>query len=189
TSGRDYPEPFSTCKMLNTLVVEDCFVTGLYICNSMLTSLTIVSVNSHDNAAYYHKIVLCTPRLSSLNTKGFLVHEISSNCKLLYLEEVNFDVTCSFRDFSRKGLVLVSWMKVLANVTTMTLSSYTIEILNVLLFHHSTRTNLPCFARLNLLKVNLGPLSRITSNKNVFRIVGHLHQYSPPTRIDIIRHA
>ncbi|KAE9610171.1 hypothetical protein Lal_00006039 [Lupinus albus] len=187
TSGSDHSEPFSTCKMLNTLVVEDCFATGLYICNSNLTSLTIVSSNSHDNEAYYQKIVLCTPRLCSLNTKGYLVHEISSNCKLLYLEEVNFDVTCSFRDLSWKGLILVSWMKVLANVTTMTLSSYTIEMLNVLLFCRSSRTNLPCFSRLNLLKVNLGPLSRITSDKDVFRIIGYLLQYSPPTRIDIIR--
>ncbi|CAL0325264.1 unnamed protein product [Lupinus luteus] len=189
TSGNDYPEPFSACKMLNTLVVEDCFEGGLYICNSMLTSLTITEATGHDFQAHYDKIVLCTPRLSSLNTNGYLVYEISSNCNLLDLKEVTFDVTCSFRDFTRKGLVLVSWMKVLANVITMTLSSYAIEMLNVLLFRRSTRNNLPCFSRLELLKVNLGPYSKITSDKDVVRIVGYLLQCSPPTTVDIIRRA
>ncbi|OIW00240.1 hypothetical protein TanjilG_27491 [Lupinus angustifolius] len=189
TSGNGYPEPFSTCQMLNTLVVEDCFVGGLYICNSMLTSLTIVDANSLDLQTHYDKIVLCTPRLSSLNTNGYLVYEISSNCNLLYLKDVKFNVTCSFRDLPRKSLVLVSWMKVLANVTTMTLSSYTIEMLNVLLFRRSTRNSLPCFSRLDLLKVNLGPNSKITSDKDVLRIVGYLLQYSPSTKVDIIRRA
>ncbi|KAE9602704.1 putative F-box domain, leucine-rich repeat domain, L domain-containing protein [Lupinus albus] len=190
TNDNDYAEPFSTCNMLTTLVIANSFEKGLCVNNSTLTSLTINTSHQYDHEeAHSYKIVLSTPRLTSLDTNGYLVYQLSSTCNLLYLEDVNFDVTCSFRNFPSKSLVLITWLHVFTNVTTMTISSKTLEILNVLLFHPSKRTNLPCFNRLKSIKVELGSLSRISSDMEVRRIIEYLLQNSPPTSVNIIRDA
>ncbi|XP_019436421.1 PREDICTED: putative F-box/FBD/LRR-repeat protein At5g22670 [Lupinus angustifolius] len=190
TSDNEYAEPFSTCNMLTTLVIANSFEKGLCVYNSSLTSLSINTSHQYDfEEAHSYKIVLSTPRLSSLDTNGYLVFQLSSTCNLLYLEDVNFDVTCSFRNFPSKTSVLITWLHVFTNVRTMTISSMTLEMLNVLLFHPSKRTNLPCFSRLKSIKVELDSLSRISSDMEVNRIIEYLLHNSPPTSLDIIRHA
>ncbi|CAL0306731.1 unnamed protein product [Lupinus luteus] len=186
SDDNEYAEPFSTCNMLTTLVIANSFEKGLRVYNSSLTSLTISTSHQYDHEeAHSYKIALSTPRLSSLETNGYLVYQLSSTCNLLHLEDVNFDVTCSFRNFPSKSSVLITWLHVFTNVRTMAISSKTLEMLNVLLFHPSKRTNLPCFSRLKSIKVELGSLSRISSDMEVNRIIEYLLENSPPTSVDI----
>ncbi|XP_058757120.1 putative F-box protein At1g58310 [Vicia villosa] len=185
-NGDGCAEPFSNCHMLKNLVLDRCNLhcnaKFLTVSNSSISCLTIGS--TIQEVAY--KIVISTPNLSSLTVMRDLIHEVSA-CNLCFLEEVNIDVEAYFHtNLERTYSVLVSWLQVFANyVQTMTLSSSTLNILNVLLTTDSMISQFPCCARLKLLKLEMKSSSSI-SDEVVSRIVKFLLKKSPLAKVDMI---
>ncbi|OIV88998.1 hypothetical protein TanjilG_07622 [Lupinus angustifolius] len=126
-------EPFSSCSMLNTLVMDHCYLLDatkvIHISNSRLTNLTIRSFRG-DGIAY--EISLSTPNLSVITIKGLPDHKFSSMRNLPDLEKVKIEVSW-YENFPPNHLVLISWLQVFAKVKILTLSWSTIKTLNVLL--------------------------------------------------------
>ncbi|XP_012567365.1 putative F-box protein At1g58310 [Cicer arietinum] len=179
-----FAAPFSNCHMLNTLVLDRCNLHRdakfLTISNSMISCLTIGS--TIQEVAY--KIVLSTPNLNSLTVTRDLIHHVSA-CDLCFLERVYIDVDAYFHtNFERTYSALISWLQALANyVQIMTLSSSTLKILNVL--STSMISQLPCFVRLESLKLKMKSSSNISDEK-VSRIVEFLLQKSPLAKVEMI---
>ncbi|XP_061370116.1 putative F-box/LRR-repeat protein At4g15060 [Gastrolobium bilobum] len=119
SDDNDCVEPFSTCNMLNTLVIQFCYLDFyahvLHISNSNLSSLTI----RHCHA--YYKIALSTPNLTSLTIRGTPILQLSFKCNLSFLDEVYIDASARFErvldiDTRRKrDLVIINLLQVLAN--------------------------------------------------------------------------
>ncbi|TKY60857.1 putative F-box/FBD/LRR-repeat protein [Spatholobus suberectus] len=190
-SDDDCAEPFSTCSLLNTLVIEGCSLRNdakvLRISNSNLSSLTLD--NSCLNTTPQRKIVLSTPNLTSIAVRNNIISnnmifsycQLSSTCNLSLLEQVNIDTTYSLIHYS----VIAGWLQVFSNVKTLTLSTHT---LNVILKHLNLATMEiqppPCFVRLESLKMKMRPYK--IPNEAVKRIVKYLLQNSPLTRVAVI---
>ncbi|XP_061361122.1 F-box/FBD/LRR-repeat protein At1g16930-like [Gastrolobium bilobum] len=187
-SNHDCAEPFSTCKMLNTLVIEGCSlddgVKVLCISNYNLSSLTIC--NNYRLSSFENDIItLSIPNLNSLTIMRAPIYQLSFACNLPFLEEVNID-TSYFTHPHNTDIVFISWLQVLANVKIMTLSCFTLkEILHELLNHSSKTIQPPCFIKLELLKVTKHSFA-IISDDEVIWIVYYLLQNSPLPRIDVI---
>ncbi|RDY02710.1 F-box/FBD/LRR-repeat protein, partial [Mucuna pruriens] len=182
-SDNDYAEPFSTCNMLNTLILQGCSLHKdakfLCISNSNLSSLTIVG--SFEAGAY--RIALSTPNLSSLSVMGHNNHPFSSACNLSFLEEVTID-TVGLTCFQKTDLLIISWLQVLTNVKIMTLSLRALgTILQDLSNPVSMSTVPPCFVQLKSLKVKKESFVDI-SDEQVNRAAEYLLQNSPLARID-----
>ncbi|XP_061358032.1 F-box protein At5g03100-like [Gastrolobium bilobum] len=159
-SDNDCADPFSTCKMLDTLFISSFRlhddVKTLRISNSNLSSLTICY---HLLSSPPYKIVISTPNVNSLTVMGL--------------------------DIS-KDLVILNWLKVLANVKIMTLTSDTLSILlSDLSKSGSTSTQPPCFVRLEALKVKMQSSAKLL-DEEVNRIVKYLLQNFPLARVDFI---
>ena len=122
TSDDGRAEPFSACNMLDTLVIICCYLQDnaqvLCISNSNVSSLTVGSNYVYDEAHSY-KVVLCTPKLTSLTASGRPTFNAPSTHNLPFLEEVNIDYTYYYRP--HEDSVLISWLQLLANVQIMTL--------------------------------------------------------------------
>jgi len=129
-SESDCAEPFSSCHMLDTLVLDRFNlhqgVKFLCICNSNLSSLTIGS--TIQEAPY--KFALSTPNLRYLNVMRDPLHQLSA-CRLCYLEQVSIDCEAYFHThFERTYSALIGLLQVLADyVKIMILSSSTLKIL------------------------------------------------------------
>ncbi|XP_014502325.1 putative F-box protein At3g44060 [Vigna radiata var. radiata] len=87
-------EPFSSCLLLNSLVLMGCSLTNpakvLSISNSNLSRLTM---NRFSEVMKY-KIVLSTPNLTHLTIRSWMkIHELSSTCDLALLEEANIETS------------------------------------------------------------------------------------------------
>ncbi|XP_027358434.1 putative FBD-associated F-box protein At5g22720 isoform X2 [Abrus precatorius] len=182
----DCAEPFSSCHMLNTLVLDRCNLHHntkfLCISNSNLSSLTIG--NTIQEATF--KIVLSTPNLRSLSVMRDPIHQLST-CNLSVLEQVNIDVEAYFHThFEKTHLALITLLQLLADyVKILILSSSTLKILNVLSTPGSMITQIPCFVQLKSVKLIMKPSSNI-SDEGVSRIVDYLLQKSPGAKVDII---
>ncbi|RZB92019.1 F-box protein isoform E [Glycine soja] len=182
----DCAEPFSTCHVLNTLVLDRCNLHHgakfLCICNSNLSSLTIGSTTQETP----YKFVLSTPNLRSLSVMRDPIHQLSA-CDLSFLEQVNIDVEAYFNaHFQRTHLALISLLQVLADyVKTMILSSSTLKILNGLSTSGSMITQIPCFVQLKSLKLKMKSSSSI-SDEGVSRIVEYLLKKCPLAKVDVI---
>ncbi|KAG4991603.1 hypothetical protein JHK87_025060 [Glycine soja] len=186
TAGEgDCAEPFSTCHVLNTLVLDRCNLHHgakfLCICNSNLSSLTIGSTTQETP----YKFVLSTPNLRSLSVMRDPIHQLSA-CDLSFLEQVNIDVEAYFNaHFQRTHLALISLLQVLADyVKTMILSSSTLKILNGLSTSGSMITQIPCFVQLKSLKLKMKSSS--ISDEGVSRIVEYLLKKCPLAKVDVI---
>ncbi|OIW08015.1 hypothetical protein TanjilG_20116 [Lupinus angustifolius] len=178
TSDNGCAEPFSKCKVLNTLGIELCSVQNdaklLCITNSNLSSLTFGTSYAKEES---YKVSLCTPKLSSLTTNGYPVHEISSTCKLPFLEEGNI-LFNYFDDFPRSSSLLMGWLKVFANVKRMKLSSRALKIINDLSNQGSMTIQPPCFVKMKSLTVEMYPYAHLSTDE-VRKTVECLLQNSP----------
>ncbi|XP_006587333.2 uncharacterized protein [Glycine max] len=179
----DYAEPFSTCNVLNTLILDGCSLHKdakfLSISNSSLSSLTISG--SFEGGAY--KIALSTPNLSSLTVTGHNNHTISSACNLSFLEEVTID-TLGYTLFPNTDLLIISWLQVLTNVKILRLYSGTLlTILRDISNPVSVSTQPPCFVQLKSLILANQPSADISFDQ-LKRAVEYLLQNSPQRRID-----
>ncbi|KAK2425180.1 F-box/FBD/LRR-repeat protein [Trifolium repens] len=122
TSDNGYAEPFSTCYMLNKLAIMCCQLEddaqGLCISNSKVSNLAIGTL-SHSNI---HKVILCTPKLTSLTINGTPpIFPAPYTYNLTLLEELKFD--CRFGDTMGED-ILISWLYLLAKVKIMTQFQY-----------------------------------------------------------------
>ncbi|KAK7315010.1 hypothetical protein VNO77_33542 [Canavalia gladiata] len=185
-SEDDCAEPFSSCHMLQTLVLDRCNLHQdakfLCISNSNLSSLSIGS--TIQEATY--QIVLSTPNLRSLTVMRDPIHQLST-CNLTVLEQVNIDIEAYFHShFEKTHLAVITLLRMLADyVKIMILSSSTLKILNVLSTPGSMLAQIPCFAQLKSLKLKMKPSSNI-SDEGVNRVVEYLLQKSPVAKVDII---
>ncbi|XP_061371124.1 putative F-box/LRR-repeat protein At4g15060 [Gastrolobium bilobum] len=181
-SDNNCADPFSTCLMLNTLVIKDCTlhrdIKVFSISNSKLSSLTICN----ELSGPAHKLVLSVPNLSSLAILHAPIHQIFYACNLSLIKEINIDAVFP----RKKDSVIISWLQVLANVKIMTLSSSILYIIQIVLSNPvSMRTQPPCFVRLESLKVKMYS-SACLCYQQVSRAVTYLLQNSPLARVDII---
>jgi len=117
-------EPFSTCNMLNTLVIIGCRLQDdtqtLCISNSNVSSLTLAWI-------HMHKVVICTPKLTSLTISGLLnpTFQVPSEYNLPFLEEVNIDYSFLYKP--DESLVMISWLQLFDKVKIMTLGFDTLK--------------------------------------------------------------
>ncbi|CAJ2661100.1 unnamed protein product [Trifolium pratense] len=183
SSDNGYAEPFSTCNMLNKLVIFACKLQddaqGLCISNSKLSNLAIGTMNRRSNI---HKVILCTPKLKSLTIIGIPpIFPAPSTCSLTnLLEELKFD--CMYGSTMGED-ILISWLHLIAKVNIMTLS-YKILKLMILKNNSSMRAQLPSFVKLKSLKVEAYPWK---CDDRIREMVSYLLQNSPPpATFDII---
>nr|KYP41947.1 Putative F-box/LRR-repeat protein At4g13965 family [Cajanus cajan] len=132
TAGdNDCAEPFSSCKLLKTLFLNECSLHDdakrLWISNSSLAKLTL-----HHSFTETYKLVLSTPNLSFLSVTGNIrscYGEVSSTCNLSFLEEGNIGARYS---------IMSNWLQLFANVKKLTLFGIGMEnILSVRYFHNA----------------------------------------------------
>ncbi|KAH1229352.1 putative F-box/FBD/LRR-repeat protein [Glycine max] len=178
-------EPFTTCNLLNTLVLEYCFLHNdakiLFISNSNLSSLKLMDLKIRDT--FQHKVVLSTPNLSSLTVcffeaSSFTIQPLSSTCNLSCLEEGTINIAT---DISHP--VLLGWLQVFTNVKILTLSYGTLKLILKDLSNLATMgSQPPCFVRLESLKVVTNQF-RVISDEEVNKAVEYLLQNSPLIRV------
>ncbi|KAG4983235.1 hypothetical protein JHK87_027984 [Glycine soja] len=166
-------EPFTTCNLLNTLVLKYCFLHNdakiLFISNSNLSSLKLVDLKIRDT--FQHKVVLSTPNLSSLTVcffeaSSFTIQPLSSTCNLSCLEEGTINIAT---DISHP--VLLGWLQVFTNVKILTLSYGTLKLILKDLSNLATMgSQPPCFVRLESLKVVTNQF-RVISDEEVNKAV------------------
>ncbi|KAH1229360.1 F-box/LRR-repeat protein [Glycine max] len=178
-------EPFTTCNLLNTLVLNDFFLHNdakiLFISNSNLSSLKLENLKIRDT--FQHKVVLSTPNLSSLTVcifgaSSLSIQPLSSTCNLSCLEEGTIDIAT---DISHP--VLIGWLQVFTNVKILTLSYETLKLILKDLSNLATMgSQPPCFVKLESLKV-VTYLFRVISDEEVNKAVEYLLQNSPLIRV------
>ncbi|KAG4983238.1 hypothetical protein JHK87_027987 [Glycine soja] len=166
-------EPFTTCNLLNTLVLNDFFLHNdakiLFISNSNLSSLKLENLKIRDT--FQHKVVLSTPNLSSLTVcifgaSSLSIQPLSSTCNLSCLEEGTIDIAT---DISHP--VLIGWLQVFTNVKILTLSYETLKLILKDLSNLATMgSQPPCFVKLESLKV-VTYLFRVISDEEVNKAV------------------
>ncbi|RDY02706.1 FBD-associated F-box protein, partial [Mucuna pruriens] len=183
SSNNDCAEPFSTCNLLNTLVLKNCTldrdVKVLCISNSNLSSFKL-----HDSFRQKpYNIVLSTPNLRSLTITDSCCRcrQLSSTCNLSFLEEVNIEVI--FNEYSSS---ILSWLPLFSNIKKMTLSMDILKFISDVLSHsHSTKTQPPSFVRLESLKVTMNQW-RGSYYEELNTVAQFLLQNSPLTTVDVI---
>ncbi|XP_061371736.1 F-box protein At1g60400-like isoform X2 [Gastrolobium bilobum] len=148
-------EPFSSCTKLMTLVIHNCDVMDtqtLCISNATLVNLTV-----HDSTHQAYSLVLSTPNLCSFVFSGVPAQQISGSLHswslsvLSLVKEVNIDVDDWFvssylesvalkeeninvdeSPYLETAFTMNCWLQVFANVTTLTLSSSTLQIFSII---------------------------------------------------------
>jgi hypothetical protein len=113
--------------MLSKLAIMSCRLQddaqGLCISNSKVSNLAIGTL-SHSNI---HKVILCTPKLTSLTINGTPpIFPAPYTYNLTLLEELKFD--CRFGDTMGED-ILISWLYLLAKVKIMTLNFNILELM------------------------------------------------------------
>ncbi|XP_058722063.1 putative F-box/LRR-repeat protein At5g02930 [Vicia villosa] len=155
-------EPFSVFKSLNTLIIQLCNVRNpledtLFISSVSLANLTIAMPSN----AY--KFKLCTPNLFSFEFLGKPLQNLRGR---------NCNNSCSFSSFKHAKIrlpfgtvlancpfppILFNWLVELALMESLTVSSKTLQILN--LIPDSWKIDFPYLHNLKLLKIETDGLS------------------------------
>ncbi|WJX69778.1 hypothetical protein P8452_53964 [Trifolium repens] len=187
-SDDGYAEPFSTCNMLSKLAIFACSLQddaqGLCISNSKLSNLAIGTLSPSN----IRQVILCTPKLTSLTINGNPpTFPAPYTYNLTLLEELRFDCWCGKLSTMREN-IMISWLRLLAKVKIMTLSTLILEsMVNALKNNGSMRVQLPSFVKLKSLKVELPQSLKICDNDEIVReMVTYLLQNSPPPATFII---
>ncbi|KAK7315137.1 hypothetical protein VNO77_33669 [Canavalia gladiata] len=133
SSGRNRAKPFSGCKQLKTLVINNCTLENaqtLCIFNDSLSNLTIWFGILFDHS---YKVKISAPNLKSFTFVSCLnasntTHQLFKN-NLEFLEEARIEVLCS-KVSLKIANTLKSWLKKLSNVKSLTLCSETLKVLS-----------------------------------------------------------
>jgi hypothetical protein len=124
TSDNGYAEPFSTCNRLSKLAILNCRLEddaqGICISNSKLSNLAIGPFYPLSNI---YKVILCTPKLTSLTIYNISsTFSAPSTCNLTLLEELEFDCMHEMHESTMGEDILIGWLHLIAKVKMMTLS-------------------------------------------------------------------
>ncbi|KAG4991579.1 hypothetical protein JHK87_025036 [Glycine soja] len=167
-------ELFSTCILLNTLVLERCYLDEYVevICISNFNLSCLVLDNTLEEA---DTIVLSTPKLRLLTVKDdYCMNKFSSTCNLSFLEKVYIDALV----FDEHSSVHLSWLQLVTNIKEMILSADTIRFIRKALeVLDSMRIQPPGFVNLESLVVKRDSLYFV-SDEEVHCIVRFLLQNS-----------
>ncbi|QCD94874.1 hypothetical protein DEO72_LG5g2963 [Vigna unguiculata] len=132
-------EPFSSCLVLDSLVLEWCYLTNpwkvLSISNPNLSRCTM--------KRYSFRLLLSTPNLTYLAIgKSMFPCEVSSTCDLALLQEADIDITCDSHAIVLRLLKMLSYVKILTLsepvLKTILLVSYFFCVFFFLCLHYIT---------------------------------------------------
>ncbi|GAU10010.1 hypothetical protein TSUD_120090 [Trifolium subterraneum] len=152
-------EPFSTFKLLNSLILYDCEVPDtqkLCISSATLTNLTIQSYHILGN---YREIELSTPSLCTFVYTGYPFPKLTGN-HLCSVKHVNIDADTNLK-YSVPTSVLLNWFTELTHIRSLIVSSTTLQVLSLVpdLF----KLNFRSLCNLKSLEVKMKPLSHYSS--------------------------
>jgi len=125
--------PFSTLNKLNSLIINRCAVRdkqNLYISSATLANLTLIN----DFSSSGIKFQLSTPSLCTFAYRGHVGFQklFTSNSNLSSIKHVNLDVSIGFGMRSNSAdnpLLLLDLLVELANVESLTVSSFTLQVI------------------------------------------------------------
>lgn len=171
-------EPFSVLTKLNSLIIENCNLSGaakiLCISSKTLTNLTVL------HRCHYYQVHFSSP---SLRTFAFTGTPFETICgrNISSIEHVNFDIHWKCEKYS---FILLSWLVDLTNIKSLTVSTSTLQVL--ISIPHLLEYKYPILGSLKSLKVKL------RGDKYLFSsipdgTVDYLLQNSPSAKVDIIR--
>lgn len=124
----------------------------LFINNSNLSTLRLD--NSFVNRVTFgNKTLLSAPNLISLTIMDDIIfshHQLSTTCNLSFIDVVSIETFLPL-DHS----VIVRWLQVLSNVKTLTLSSYTLNILLMVSYFNKTNKMYAWFCQYTILRCTI----------------------------------
>jgi hypothetical protein len=123
-------EPFLYLKKLKELILCNCTVKDGRVLN--LSSQTLINLSMHDNSSNFMKIELFAPSLSSLTYTGRPIQTICGS-GLSSVKQVNIDADMYSAGWENPPMVLLNWLKDLVNVTSLIVSSITLQVSHVLM--------------------------------------------------------
>ncbi|XP_057451629.1 F-box/FBD/LRR-repeat protein At3g26920-like [Lotus japonicus] len=181
-------EPFSVLNRLNSLIIENCNLSGaayiLCISSKTLTNLTVL------HPCQYYKVYFFSP---SLRTFAFTGTPFETLCgiNISSIEHVNFDIHWWCAEYS---FILLSWLVNLTNIKSLTVSTSTLQVLFSIPYLWEFKS--PILGSLKSLKIKLreDKLQKVPGLlKDPFSsvpdwVVDYLLQNSPSAKVDIIRY-
>ncbi|KAK7315138.1 hypothetical protein VNO77_33670 [Canavalia gladiata] len=142
SSNNHCAEPFSGCKKLSTLVIDDYILYNAEILCISGDELSTLTLQSGMITLKSCKVQISAPNLKSFTYAGQLTSWISTNQlfehNLDFLEEATVEIL-SYENSSNVGYVLKSWLEKISNVKSLTLSLGTIEALALIPNLHTTK--------------------------------------------------
>ncbi|KEH39213.1 putative F-box domain, leucine-rich repeat domain, L domain-containing protein [Medicago truncatula] len=180
-------EPFSTFKMLNSLIIDCCIVLdaqNLCISSTKLVNLSILMWASVPETyiGIYFGIELYAPSLHNFAFTGRYTPKLfGSKSVLSSIKLVSVDLRCRLISESRESSsFLLNWLVELANIESLTFYSNTLEVLS--LFPDLLKAELHPLYNLKSLKIETDQTTSICND-----VVEFLIQNSPSAKVDIIR--
>ncbi|RHN55572.1 putative F-box domain, leucine-rich repeat domain, L domain-containing protein [Medicago truncatula] len=147
-------EPFFGFTKLNSLVIDCCSIWDAKTLK--ISSETLVNLTMHKNIFYIDKIELSTSSLCTFTYTDCFIPRI---CGTGLASVKQFYVVVTMGQYLEKpGMVLRSWLLDLANVTSLTISSTTLQILS--LVPELLELKLPSLCNLKSMEIKLEPLER-----------------------------
>ncbi|RHN76403.1 hypothetical protein MtrunA17_Chr2g0331731 [Medicago truncatula] len=173
--------------MLDRLIIDSCIVQdaqNLCISSTRLVNLTILmdDCDLAINIGTYFGLELYAPSLQTFAFSGPYTPKLFASKNVLSsIKHVDIHVTCYWNlKAEQTSSVLLNWLVELANVESLTLSSYTLKVLS--LVRGLLKVELPSLCNLKSLKIKVVIPSSIRDE-----MVDFLIQNSPSTKVDIVR--
>jgi hypothetical protein len=123
-------EPFSGFKKLNTLIIQCCHV--LNADTLSISSTTLVNLTLSGPVLYEYK--LSTPSLCNFVLTGFPTNDILFESDISSVKHVYIDALIGPRA-EKDSLLLLSWLLQFANITSLTLSSSTLQVFSLSIYY------------------------------------------------------
>ncbi|QCD94873.1 F-box/LRR-repeat protein At3g26922-like [Vigna unguiculata] len=179
----DYAEPFSNCRMLNSLILEGCSLHNglkfLRISNSNLSNLIL----DGSFEAGFFRIDVCTPNLSSLTLSGHTDHPLLSIPNLSSLEELTIESRGNSW-YHKTQLLILCWLQGITDLKMMTVSLSALElIVQDLSKPRAAGIRPPSFVELKTLTVKKLPYEEVSDD--ILKIsLPYLLKNSPAVKIE-----
>lgn len=171
-------EPFSALKSLKCLIIDKCEVQDAgNLCISITTLVKLTILMHHNDSKITFGIELSPPSLCSFDLRGIPFPKLhGSKCNLSSIKHVKIDADMAPRS-GDTHLVLLDWLVELVNIESLTVSSWTLEVLS--LVPDLLKMKLPSLINLKSLKITKYP--PIPDG-----MVDFLLQNSPSAKVDFI---
>ncbi|XP_058784774.1 uncharacterized protein LOC131659624 [Vicia villosa] len=149
SDDKGYVDPFSSFKCLNTLIIDRCSVDDED--NLSISSVTLVNLTIKTYGSY--KFELSTPNLCSFDFTGNPIQKLNkSNNNFSSIKHVHIDVHIGLFD-EKHPLILLNWLTQLGLIESLTVSSKTLEILD--LVRDLWIIDFPCLHNLKSLRIKM----------------------------------